>query len=188
MTDGSDAIVATTREPAERICTKCARSKPISDYRLKCRTTGRRATWCRACHAESERARRQRHANERSNRRLYKAWRDLANVDNRRRSVEKLVAGLMRSYGGPTGLASAWKQALDTASASRRIRAAESALRLIIWTRQHAATLNVADMDDATLDLERGRLLLDAMRTRPELVRAIAHRIGFDWSDPIEKT
>lgn len=192
MPTGTAPIVATTRGPVERICRKCSQPKPANDFRLHSRTTGRRARDCKACHAASERARRQRHAGERSNRRLYKAWRDIANSDNRRRSVEKLVVELMKVYRGPSGLANAWKQALNQASAARRIRAAESALRLIVWTQQHAPTLNVSGKTDEAIDeslnLETGRLILQAMKAQPELVRAIAHRIGFDWSDPIEKT
>lgn len=91
------------------------------------------------------------------------------------------MLGLLARFGGQDGLVEAWADAHRVATGCRRLRSIESMMKIMQWLE--ATSPKASEMDGDTLQDQIDREIVEnvdyALKTRPELVKAVCVRNGF---------
>ncbi len=102
--DSNPMATATT---ATRICTTCATTKPLTEFRCRSRASSNRFGQCRTCHNAAERQRRATRKAEHNSRLM---GRHIACLKNRDKDedVRLIYKAMLDQFGGLRGLVAAW--------------------------------------------------------------------------------
>lgn len=168
---------------ASRICRRCGRSCPLSDFRCISLASGRRANECRRCYNARMRAYDRRKRARDNELAICEGWEWLSQ-HNIKFSVPRLLRQLMNRFGGADGLATAWISAWESTTPTRQLRATLALVRLLEWhERMVAQQQNPEGMSDAELAqayrAEQRRMCGELLRDHPGDVKKIAKRLGY---------
>lgn len=117
-------------ESETRVCRSCLAAHPIDQFRRRSRSTDARMHDCNSCHANAERARRQRKAQEDRYASTVESARFLVKA-RREREFTRLVANLIRRIGAER-IAENFAWAMDRAIERQHVRAQLSLLQAVV--------------------------------------------------------
>lgn len=158
------------------ICTTCAASLPVSEFRRRSRGSETRMTKCRKCHAGYERTRRQRIQQKQNGLALQKAATEITRYRSSDR-IENLLDLMVSRFGGAAEFFDFWTAEIQRVQTQKRatfriLRFYEMILRIHIADVKGNA-LNVDDSRAAVLQMLR-RLFQE----RPDMMEAARSRSG----------
>ncbi len=111
----------------------------------------------------------------------HQAWSDIACRKCERTDLVQLVSQLLDRFGGPAGFAKFWHQSALEASSLRKLRAAESLVKLMNYLAREPELLSHLEDLELAEELRRNKIqaIREALRSEPALVEALAAQEGF---------
>ncbi|TWT95757.1 hypothetical protein [Neorhodopirellula pilleata] len=118
---------------------------------------------------------------------MHKAWSDICRAKNQRRAIASVVGRLWVTFGGSSGIASAWVDAMKDASVARRVRGFESVAVMVKWLAENPEVVtNAGTLTDAELAAEatnaRAGAFVELLQSDPATAADLAQRCGFELS------
>ena len=158
------------------ICTTCAASLPVSEFRRRSRGSDLRITKCRKCHAGYERSRRQRIQQKQNGLALQKAATEITRYRSGDR-IENLLELMVSRFGGAAEFFDFWTAEIQRVQTQKRatfriLRFCEMLLRAHVADVRRSA-FNVEDSRAAVLQMLR-RLFQE----RADIMEAAAKQVG----------
>lgn len=170
--------------PSYRICCRCAKPKPLDQFRPQVRGTDRRAYACNFCHATRERERRRRQR-ERSQRQAVDRFAKSMTMMTSRKRIEAAAEAAIRRFGGMNRFGETLYQRFQEAKPG-------STQQLLVLLAVHRMTLFVAEMRAAEPkdemvemvtegDIERGldELVANYIMAKPIAAIRAAAQLGW---------
>ncbi len=161
---GASVLQITSQE-----CSRCHEAFPLSRFRLLSVETGRRSSYCNACHSKLEVTRRQKNRNKHLFRRTTKA---LALGD-----VEEFLREYFLRFKGPRNFAGVFYDAMGSATPNRKLQAFSLIVQCIQWADEHQpepAGLSDQDLHSAMESEFRGWV-----RSHPSKAIEVLNELGY---------
>lgn len=168
--------VQTIAEPL-RLCGKCCRALPVSEFRRRSKTSESRSSDCRACHNHYEHVRLQKQRNNTRRRIVRKAADEVA----RCRKVDQaasIIAMLPAAFGGVETLFKFWLDQVQRGDRpSELVRCCELWYRFeLLQDAAHHQRQNRLGTPEYAAEMEKD--LQELVRNNPEIVAEAHQRIG----------
>ena len=158
-------------------CSRCKLELPITAFRIVCKLTGRRAPFCRKCHARAETERTRKKRVRGLNRYI------TALQKSPESAIGLTVSALIEHLGGTEKFVQLWIASIDTATPNRRLRSFEALGKLLAWcesrTKEEFRTLSQDELE-SSMDFEIER----AIQRDPRLAVGAAIKLGWQVIPP----
>jgi hypothetical protein len=161
-------------------CRRCQQIRPLDQFRRRYTGTENRHALCKACFNEDA-------AQRRATKRFKTLHEHNKRINRQAQSVAIVVAAtaeIVGRFGGVDGFVTAWKEALDRASADGKPHLVVRGMSMVVHLINTCETIRESgpqpdELDDEDLRWEMERCVTRIVQQNPELAISAARRLGW---------